>query len=112
MKHFAQVLQVNRQWDEQYGLLKADKERLVARLREYASRGEPREVAQTQRQGPGDEPKYLETAKRLLEEVSQKNAELVEENAKLVEERKKRDQLWNGAHKMVTADRAARQVTG
>ena len=99
---------MNHQWDEQYRLLKADKERLAAELRQRAGRS--RETSQVQRQSP-DLTTDQETTK-LVQELTQRNGELNEQVIKLSNEQKKRDELWTAAKKMISEERAAKEAMG
>ena len=99
---------MNHQWDEQYRLLKADKERLAGELRQRAGRS--RETSQVQRQSP-DLVTDQETTK-LVEELTQRNGELNEQVIKLSNEQKKRDELWTAAKKMINEERAAKEAIG
>lgn len=102
---FSQLLQVNHQWDEQYRLLKADKERLAAELSKRA--GQSRENSPVQRQSP-DVPADKETTK-LVQELTQRNAELHEQLVKLAKEQKRRDELWTAAKKMISEEKSAKE---
>ena len=101
-----QLLQVNHQWDEQYRLQKADKERLAAELRKRT--GQSRENSQVQRQS-ADVPSDKETTK-LVQELTKRNDELHEQVVKLTKEQKKRDELWTAAKKMINQEKAAKET--
>ena len=97
---------MNHQWDEQYRLQKADKERLAAELRKRS--GQSRENSQVQRQS-ADVPADKETTK-LVQELTKRNDELHEQVIKLTKEQKERDQLWTAAKKMINQERAAKET--
>ena len=97
---------MNHQWDEQYRLQKADKERLAAELRKRS--GQSRENSQVQRQS-ADVPSDKETTK-LVQELTKRNDELHEQVIKLTKEQKERDQLWTAAKKMINQERAAKET--
>ena len=103
---FLQLLQVNHQWDREYRLLRADKDRLANELRNGA--GKVRENAQVQQQGPDSAAN--EEMKRIIRELTQQKDELRQEVARLMEEQKKRDKLWTAAKKMISEEKAAKEA--